>query len=81
MPGLRPTPPPPPEPEDDLTQVEFSYILLQSQTGDKIFAMTFHQIIEFLDNIENTLDEDEEIVADHFDLIKRVLRRYIRDDE
>ena len=77
MPGLRPTPP---EPEDDgATQVEFGYMVLRSQMGHKIFALTFHQLIDFLDSIEDTLDEDEEIVAYHFNLIKRILRRYERD--
>lgn len=79
MPGLRPQPH---EPEDDDSEhIPFGYMTLQSQGGDTIFAMTFQQLIEFLGSIEETLDDDEEIVADYFGTIKRLLRGFIQDGD
>ncbi len=83
MPGLRPTPPEP-EPNDNGSNnkgapVDFSYMTLKSSTtGQVLFAMTFQQIIEFLDEVTDTLSEGEESAMFHLNQIKRVLRRYIK---
>jgi hypothetical protein len=79
MPGLRPTPPEPnPEDENTLGKVNFGYITMQTQTGEIFFAMTFQQIIAFLSNIANILDEDEDDSAIYrFNQINDHLRKYL----
>ena len=82
MPGLRPTPPEPdPEPnENEAFSVNFSYMRMQSQTGQVFYAMTFQQIISFLTDIRSRLDEDESAIF-HLDRINEILRKFIQDGD
>jgi hypothetical protein len=83
MPGFHPKKRNEEEPEQmpgEVMPINFSYMTLQSHHESKpTFAMSFEQIISLLDQITDSLDEEEEASAMfHLSQIKRILRTYLR---
>ena len=76
MPGLRPTPPEPPD-DDAPIPVNFGYLTMRAQTGEVFFAMTFQQMIAFLTEIIDRLDEDDASAIYHLNKINAILRSYL----
>lgn len=60
------------------TELDFSYIKMRSSDGQVFYAMTFQQIIEFLDEISGQLGAGEESAMHHLTQIKRILRTFIK---
>lgn len=67
-----------PEPQENRPQLDFSYLKMRAPNGVSIYAMTFEQIIEFVDEITDTLGPGEESAMFHLNQIRRILRRYIK---
>ena len=86
MPGFRPKPrqvkneaPDEEQQENNQTSLPFGYMTMRSpQMGRVVYAMTFEQIIEFIDDITDTLTPGEESAMFHLNQIRRILRRYIK---
>lgn len=84
MPGFHPKKRNEVEPEQmsgEAMPINFNYMTLQSHHESKpIFVISFEQIISLLDQITDSLDDEEEASAIfHLSQIKRIFRTYLRD--
>lgn len=67
-----------PEP-DQSTALDFSYLKMKaSNGGPPIYAMTFEQIIEFIDEVTDKLGPGEESAMHHLNQMRRIFRRYLK---
>jgi hypothetical protein len=70
----------PAEIPEGLTPINFNYMTIQSHESEEpVFVMSFEQLIFLLDQITDSLHEEEQSAMYHLTQIKHILRKYLRD--